>query len=98
MKRKSAVFLVILTLILSLILSGCCGLSPVNLGGSNDTAPVKVDSGEEPSCSGTRLDIISGSENKIYAADIQDWGCDNKIQIVFWWKGSVLCTCTKGPR
>jgi Ca-activated chloride channel family protein len=35
------------------------------------------------------LDIVSGSENKIYASDIQKWGCENKIQVVFYWKGSV---------
>lgn len=87
-KRKVILFFaIVLSVVLSFSLSACCGLIPV--GQRGDYEPKKVSSGEEPSCGGTRLDIVSGSENKIYAADIQEWGCDNGYKIVFWWKGSV---------
>ena len=88
MKRQSVIFAVVMIGLISVIISGCCGIFPIPSSGV-DNAPSKVGSGEEPNCRGTRLDILSGSENKIYAADLQEWGCDNGIQIVFWWKGSV---------
>ena len=94
-KRRVALLAVVLSLILASTLSACCcGIRPMPRGRksqprSGDSDPQKVSSEEEPGCGGTRLEIVSGSENKIYAADIQEWGCDNGYQIVFWWKGSV---------
>jgi Ca-activated chloride channel family protein len=77
----------LLAILLVLVVSLACGLfSPKSQPADQ---PPSVSSGQEPGCRGTRLDIISGSENKIYAANIQEWGCDHGIQAVFWWKGSV---------
>ncbi len=86
-KQKSILLVLSFGVVLALTLTACCGIFPVRQ--STDQEPESVSSGEEPGCGGTRLDIVSGSENKIYAADIQEWGCDNNTQIVFWWKGSV---------
>jgi len=87
MGKKPIRTVTILCLIISGALASCA--SGFDLSTSLQDEPRKVSSGEEPNCGKTRLDIVSGSENKIYAADIQDWGCNNGIQIVFWWKGSV---------
>lgn len=87
MNIRPARNLFILSIILLLSLSACFPASEFSMKSQNE--PRKVSSGEEPNCGRTRLDIVSGSENKIYAGDIQDWGCKNGIQIVFWWKGSV---------
>ena len=87
-KKVSILLLVTILTLAAAVLSGCCGLIPIQRQ-TGDSGPRKVSSGEEPGCSGTRLDIVSGSENKIYAAEIQDWGCENNLEIVFWWKGSV---------
>ena len=53
------------------------------------TNPTSTSSNSTNSCKGTPLEILSGSENKVYQEDWVAWACKNDIQLNFHYKGSV---------
>ncbi len=80
MKLNKKIFFVILTTMICTSLA--CSLT-------RTTNPPSSPSVSTTSCNGTPLEILSGSENKVYQDDWVAWACKNDIQLNFHYKGSV---------